>query len=408
MSSRTSSAPSLVAPTGSLWAADFPALRAYAPGAYLDSAATSLKPTVVTDAVVGFYCNETAPVHRASYRSAERVTESFEAARQAIASFIGASAHELAFFSGCTDAINQVAAGLDLQKDDEVVLSVLEHNSNLAPWLERVRVRCVGVGPDGRLDLEQLEAAIGPRTKLIACTAVSNVTGNVQPLAELCALARRRGVPTLIDAAQAIGHIELDVRAIGCDFLAFSGHKMLGPSGVGVLYGRGESFARLRPLRIGGGAISRVEGERVLYRAGHQRLEAGTPNIEGVLGLHAAVGYLVDNDFPAMVRHQRELEAYAWKRLSSIAALRWPFPRAQERIPIFSFTARRSTADLSMISALLADNHGIAVRTGQHCCHRLFEATQTQAAIRASFHIYNSMADVDRLVDALSELSMLF
>ncbi|OJH34359.1 hypothetical protein BON30_44080 [Cystobacter ferrugineus] len=393
---------------GSAWAADFPALKAHGRGSYLDSAATALKPTVVTDAVVRFYREETAPVHRGSYRAAERVTETFEAARQTIAAFIGASTHEVAFFSSCTDAINQVAAGLELGKDDEVVLSVLEHNSNLAPWLERVRVRCVGVGADGRIDPAQLDAAIGPRTKLVTCTAVSNVTGNVQPIAEICAVARRRGVPTLIDAAQAVGHTVVDVRAIGCDFLAFSGHKVFGPSGVGVLYGREESFERLRPLRVGGGAITRIDGERIFYRAGHQRLESGTPNIEGVIGLSAAIEYLVNNDFPAMVRHQRELEAYAWQRLSSIDALHWPFPRAQERIPIFSFSSKRSNVDLSMIAALLADNYGIAVRIGQHCCHPLFAASDTYGAIRASFHIYNSAVDVDRLADALSELAMLF
>lgn len=374
---------------------------------YLDNAATTLKPRSVIQAVVDFYERSTANVARGDHRTAEAVTMLFEEARSKVAALLTAKPHEITFTSGCTDAINLVAVSLDLGPEDEVVVSSLEHHSNLLPWRMRATVRTVATDPQGMVDQDMLKAVLsgGTRVKLVAVTGLSNVTGNPQPVADIIRTAVRYGVPTLIDAAQLVGHSPIDVTALGCDYLAFSGHKMLGPSGVGVLYIREDRLPGTKPARFGGGMVNKVEPDRVLLHSGPAGLEAGTPNIEGVLGLGAAVAYLERLGMPTVHALLTDLERYAWERLSQIEAITFPFPRGPGHAPIFAFRPRNPDCDPRYIGRILSDAHGVALNVGYQCAQPLYQSAQVAGAMRASFYVYNDRADVDVLADALRDLA---
>jgi cysteine desulfurase/selenocysteine lyase len=387
------------------WRRDFPAIATFEADrlVYLDSAATTLKPRSVIDTVASFYTEGTASVHRGSYRTAELCTEAFELGREQVASFIGAKKTEVAFTFGCTDAINLVAQGLEFSPGDEVIVSRLEHHSNYLPWLAKATPRVVDIDDAGTIDLERLEAAFSPRTKLVAVTLASNVTGAVQPVAEICALARRRNVPVLVDAAQAMAHVPVDVRELGCSFLTFSGHKMFGPSGVGALFISAQT--ELAPARVGGTMVETV-GETPVFRSAPYRYEAGTPNIEGVLGLAAAVRYLEPRR-AEMSAYTERLADYARFRLEQRDGISIPFAAKGKRVPLVSFVPRVSGVDLEFVCRMLADGGGIALRGGTHCCQPLFQHVGLKGALRVSLGPYNTFEDVDALMASLDDVASL-
>jgi cysteine desulfurase / selenocysteine lyase len=387
----------------------FPALDQQVHGkplVYLDNAATTQKPERVIQAVSDFYRTSNANVHRGLHELSVRATRLYEAARVEVAGFIGASEPaECIFTSGVTDSINLLAYTLGrsrLGEGDRVLLTGMEHHSNIVPW----QIACDQVGASidvipvtdtGELDLAAASDLIGPRTKVVSCVYVSNTLGTVNDVASVCALARDAGALSVVDAAQAGAHVPIDVQKIGCDFLALSGHKMYGPTGIGVLYGKLGLLADLPPFRGGGEMIETVSFAGSTYAAPPARFEAGTPNIAGAVGLAEAVRFVDSLDRQAVHAHEMALLEHATRRLSAIEGLRL-IGTAEDKIPILTFVIEGvHPYDLAPV----LDHYGVAIRTGHHCTQPLMERFGVTAAARASLTAYNTLDEVDIFVDAL-------
>ncbi len=373
---------------------------------YFDNAATSQKPRAVVDALRRYYEHDNANVHRGLHELSSRATDAYENARQVVADYLGAtSADEIIFTRGTTESINLVAqawGGKSLKAGDVILLTEMEHHSNLVPWqlvAERtgVRLRFVPVRADGTLALDQLPQLLTPEVKLFAFTHVSNSLGTINPVADLCRQARAVGAITLVDAAQSAGHLPIDVRELGCDFLAFSGHKMCGPTGIGVLYGRAEILDKMPPWQGGGEMIVSVTLEKSTFKKTPHRFEAGTPNIAGAIGLAAAVDYLESLGRPAIFAHDSELAAYAAEQLAELPGMRVLGPQ-RERGALVGFVMEGvHPHDLTTF----ADQHGLALRGGHHCNQPLMRKFGLPGTTRASFYFYNTMAEIDRMMEIL-------
>ena len=387
---------------------DFPVLGERVRGlplAYLDNAATSQKPAAVIEAVSGFYSRDNANVHRAVHALAERATAAYEGARERVRRHVNArTASEIVFLRGTTEAINLLAncLGRAWRPRDRVVLTRMEHHANIVPWqLLRdrtgIEIAVIPVTPRGELELDGLEGLLDERTRLVALTHVSNVLGTVNPVEAVVSAAHAHGVPVLVDGAQALPHMRVDVQALDCDFYCFSAHKVFGPTGIGVLYGKAGLLAGLPPWQGGGEMIRRVTFEETRYADPPQRFEAGTQHIAGAVGLAAAVDYLEGLDAGAAARHERDLLAYASRRLKEIPGLRI-FGEAQRKVPVISFLVDGvHPHDLGT----LLDRKGVAVRTGHHCAMPLMDHYGVPATTRASLAFYNTAEEVDRLVDGI-------
>jgi len=387
---------------------DFPILHQQVHGvplAYLDNAATSQKPNAVIDAVADFYRHDNANVHRAVHALAERATLGYEAARERVGRWINAAAaHEIVFLRGTTEAINLLAHGLGTgwSPGDRVVLTTMEHHANIVPWhllRERagIEIAVLPVTEAGELDLDALPGLLDGRTRLLALTHVSNVLGTINPVADVVSIAHAHGVPVLVDGAQALAHQRVDVQALDCDFYAFSGHKMFGPTGIGVLYGKAERLAALPPWQGGGEMIRRVTFEKIRFADPPQRFEAGTQDFAGAIGLAAAIDYLAGLDAEAMATHEQALLRYATERLEAIPGLRI-IGRAAHKAPLLSFLVDGVHAhDMGT----LLDRKGVAVRTGHHCAMPLMDFYGVPATTRASLAFYNTLDEIDRLADAI-------
>ena len=396
---------------------DFPALRQLVHGkplAYLDSAASSQAPNEVHEATALQHRLNHSNIHRGVHALSERATKSFEGAREKVRRYINAgSTEEIIFTRGTTEAINLVAASLGrsrLRKGDEVLITWLEHHSNIVPWqllCEQTGARLVvaPIDDDGALDVAAFEALLSERTKIVAVAHVSNALGTVNPVAHLISAAHRVGAVVLIDGAQAMPHTRVDVRALDCDFYAFSGHKMFGPTGVGVLYGKRALLAAMPPYQSGGDMILTVTFEGSTYNALPYKFEAGTPNITGVVGLGAAVDYLERLDFTALAAHEAALLTYASTRLiAEIPGVR-VIGTAAHKAGVLSFVIAGIHAhDLGTI----VDREGVAIRTGHHCAMPVMERFGVPATARASFAFYNNRSDVDRLIVGLQRAVEIF
>ncbi|MEW6302006.1 MAG: cysteine desulfurase [Verrucomicrobiota bacterium] len=402
------------------WAAlrrDFPILAQSVNGhplVYFDNAATSQKPVAVLDAVRRYYERDNANVHRGIHELSNRATEAYENARARTAAFINArEAAEVIFTRGTTEGINLVANtwALDhLKPGDTVLLSELEHHSNLVPWqmvAQRTGAKLAFIpitGDEGTLDLSQLDELLASGVKLLSVTHVSNSMAVVNPVAEICAKARKHGVITVIDAAQSAGHLPLDVQAIGCDFLAFSGHKICGPTGIGVLYGRRELLQNLSPYQGGGEMISKVEYFHTEYNVPPHRFEAGTPHISGAVGLHAALDYLDGIGRDRIFAHDQELAEYCVEQLRAFKGIRIFGPK-QGRAGLVSFVLPNAHA---LDVATMVDQKGVALRAGHHCNQPLMAKLGVPATLRASFYFYNTKDEVDRFIEVLRQVQKLF
>jgi cysteine desulfurase/selenocysteine lyase len=396
--------------------ADFPILHQQVNGeplVYFDNAATSQKPRQVIASLTRYYEQDNANVHRGLHELSNRATDAFEAARKKIARFIGAaSADEIIFTRGTTEGINLVAqvwAAQFLKAGDVILLTGMEHHSNLVPWQLAARrsgavLRHIPVLDDGTLDLTAIDTLLNGQVKLMACVHVSNSLGTINPVRELCAKARALGVTTLIDGAQAVGHLPVNVLEIGCDFYAFSGHKMCAPTGIGALYGRAEMLATMQPWHGGGEMIESVTLETSTYKAAPQRFEAGTPDIAGVIGLGAAVDYLESIGIETIRRHGAELTAYAMQRLAALPGIRILGPLG-DRASLAAFAlACAHPHDL----VEFANTHGLALRGGHHCTQPLMKRFKVPGTSRASFYFYNTAAEVDRMMDILHRAVIFF
>lgn len=389
--------------------ADFPILQQQINGqrlVYLDNAATSQKPARVLETVDRYYRETNANIHRGVHTLAERATAQYETARSRAAGFIGAAdGREVIFTRGTTEAVNLVAHSYlrpRLTEGDEIVLSEMEHHSNIVPWQlvaeqAGARIRVIPMNDAGELDLDAYDELLNDRTRIVAVVHVSNVLGSVNPVEEMIRRAHARDIPVLVDGAQAVPHMPVDVTAIDADFYAFSGHKMLGPTGIGCLYGRAEMLEGMPPYQGGGEMITRVTFEGSEYTVIPHRFEAGTPNIAGAIGLSAAIDYLETLGMERVRDHETDILAYAHRRAREIDGLRI-LGTAEHKAGVLSFVIEGvHPNDLAM----LIDQEGVAIRTGHHCAMPVMQHFGLSATARASFALYNTRADVDRLIEGI-------
>jgi SufS family cysteine desulfurase len=382
--------------------------------AYLDSASTSQKPKSVVDRMQRFYELENANVHRGVYKLSEQATLAFEGVRHQVASYLGGVAnHEVIFTRGTTEGINLVAYswGLNhLKQGDEIVVTVMEHHSNLVPWQlvaakTGAKIRAIPLSEEGRIDLEEAGKIIGPQTKLLACGHVSNVLGCVNPVKTLVSMAKEYGAVTLIDGAQYVPHFEVDLKSLDCDFYAFSGHKMLGPTGIGVLYGREELLNRMPPFLGGGDMIERVTIEQSTWAGLPSKFEAGTPNIAGVIGLGAAIDYLCQIDRKSMLEKDLDLASGLLGELRARPNIRL-FTSGDD--PWLGIVTFYHEAIHPHDMAALADAEGVCIRAGHHCAQPLMHALGVPATSRISPYIYNNSEDIERFLAVLEKAEKLF
>ncbi len=395
---------------------DFPALDQRTNGhplVYLDSAATAQKPRAVIAALADFLANDNANVHRGVHELSQRASEAYDAARERTRRFLGAaSAEEIIFTSGTTAAINLVAQSWGrrfLREGDEIVLSELEHHSNIVPW-QLVRettgalIRAAPITDNGEIDIPAFERLLGPRTRMVAVTQVSNVLGTLNPIRRLTGLAHAVGALVLVDGAQSVPHLPIDVRELGADFFAFSGHKLYGPTGVGVLYGRRDLLEQMPPWQGGGGMVGRVRFEETTYAPVPARFEAGTPPIAEAVALASAMDYLAAIPGEALIAHERTVMSYAEHRLAEVPGVT-VLGRPAERHGALSFTVDQvHPHDVGTI----LDQYGVAVRAGHHCAQPLMRRLGVPATVRASFGLYSTEAEVDLLVAGLERVREVF
>ena len=409
------------APAAALWDVerirkDFPALHQRVHGkplVYLDNAATSQKPQAVIDALVAYYSLENSNVHRGVHLLSEKATQAYEEARVRVQRFLNAAeAREIVFVRGATEGINLVAASYGrtwIGAGDEVIISTIEHHSNIVPWQllceERgALLRVIPVDDAGELLLDEYARLLGARTKLVAVSHISNALGTVNPVKRMIEMAHRQGVPVLVDGAQAAPHLRVDVRELDCDFYVFSGHKALGPTGIGVLYGRAEWLERMPPYQGGGDMIASVTFEKTTYNALPYKFEAGTPHIAGVIGLGVALDYLSGLGLDRVAAHERELLTYGTATLQAAPGVRI-IGTAQDKASVLSFVVDGVHAhDVGTI----LDHAGIAVRAGHHCAMPVMRRFGVPATVRASLAFYNTREELDALGAGLREVREIF
>ncbi|CAM4367891.1 cysteine desulfurase [Corallococcus exiguus] len=396
--------------------ADFPILRQEVRGrplVYLDSAATGQKPQAVLDAITRYYTHDNANVHRGVHILSERATQAFEDARETVRRFIHAKdVREVIFVRGTTEAINLVAATYGRKHvgpGDEVLISAMEHHSNIVPWqmvcdAAGAKLRVIPVDERGELRMDTVDALLTEKTRLLAITHVSNALGSVNPIKELVAKAHAKNIPVLVDGAQSVTHFPVDVQDLGCDFYAFSGHKLFGPTGIGVLYGKLAMLESLPPYQGGGDMILSVTMEKTVYNRVPHRFEAGTPDMAGAVGLAAAIRYLEAVGMENVSQHDQWLLAYATDALQSIPGLKL-VGTAPHKTGVLSFTLEDvHPHDVGTI----LDQEGICIRTGHHCAQPLMQRFGVAATARASLALYNTREDVDALVKGLHKVKEVF
>lgn len=395
---------------------DFPILQQQVHGkplAYLDNAATSQKPRQVIDALSRYYSADNANIHRGVHQLAERATRHYEEARVKVQRWINAAdAREIVFVRGTTEAINLVAqthGRSKIEAGNEVIISALEHHSNIVPWQllceeKRARLRVIPINDHGELLLDSFEELLNEKTRLVAIAHVSNALGTINPIREMIRMAHRQNVPVLIDGAQAVPHLEVDVQDLDCDFYAFSGHKMYGPTGIGILYGKKSLLERMPPYQGGGDMIRSVTFEKTLYNDIPYKFEAGTPDIAGVIGLGTAVDYLADVGILNISTYEEQLLSYAERQISQVEGVRI-VGTASQKASVISFVIEGvHPHDVGTI----LDREGIAVRTGHHCAQPVMDRFGIPATTRASLAFYNTTQEIDRLVAGIARVKELF
>ncbi len=396
--------------------ADFPILQQQVNGkplVYLDNGATSQKPQAVIDELVRYYTTGNANVHRGVHTLSQNATEDYEGARAKVKRLLNAADdHEIVFTRGTTDSINIVAQSFGKQSfgpGDEVIVSNMEHHSNIVPWQmlreeKGVVLRVVPIDDSGELLMDEYERMLSPRTKLVSITQVSNALGTILPVEQIISMAHDQGVPVMLDGAQAVPHMAVDVQKLDCDFYVFSGHKIFGPTGIGVLYGKSELLEAMPPVQGGGDMIKSVTFERTIYNDLPYKFEAGTPNIAGAIGLGAAIDYIQSIGYDSFAAHEDELLVYGTKALEQIGGLR-VIGTSSRKAGILSFVMEDiHPHDIGTI----LDAEGVAVRTGHHCAQPVMQRFQIPATVRASLAMYNNKEDIDALVRAIDRVIEVF
>ena len=378
------------------------------PITYLDAASTTPKPQSVIDAVTHYYTHLGANVHRGVHPFSEGTTQAYEQTRYALAALIGASPSEIIFTRNATESINLISHCLGLAKTDEIIIPASEHHSNMLPWQAHATTRLINVDESGMADWLSIKDYISPKTKLIAVGHVSNVTGMIAPIEKMAAIAQAHGIPILVDASQSISHLPINVKEIGCDFMAFSSHKMFGPSGVGILYVNQDKFDLLSLFNVGGGMVLSTEDDHFVPLDAPFAYEAGTPNIEGVIGLYEAINFINSIGFDTITAHSQMIGDYchhALGELPGIKILGGQVP-ASERIAICSFALPELSLTHTHIAQMLANSQSILLSAGTHCAHVLHRQIDLPGTIRISAHLYNDTQDIDKVVSALAQIMM--
>lgn len=390
---------------------DFPLLKRSFQGkplVFLDSAASSQKPEVVLSVLDDYYRHTNANVHRGVYRLSQEATDAFEASRKKVQAFINAEhEHEIIFVRGTTEGINLIASSFGrkfFRESDEIIISAMEHHSNIVPWqliAEQTGavIRVIPVSDSGELDMEAFDSLLNERTRIVAVTHVSNTLGTINPVKSIIAKAHQLGVPVLVDGAQSIPHMEIDVQDLDADFFVFSGHKMFGPTGIGVLYGKEKWLNEMPPYHGGGEMIKTVSFAKTTYAELPHKFEAGTPDISGVVGLGAAIDYINAIGKPTIAAYEHELLEYGTQQLLEIPGMRI-IGTATEKASVISFLLE-GTHPFDV--GTLLDQMGVAVRTGHHCTQPLMDLFEIPGTVRASFAMYNNKADIDRLIEAVQK-----
>lgn len=392
---------------------DFPIFENYRNLVYLDSAATSQKPKSVINSIKDFYEKENANVHRGIYTLSEQATQKYSETREAVAKFINAESKEIVFTKNTTESINILARTINQLIEsgrDEMVLTGMEHHSNLVPWQQfalknNFKLKFIPVTENFELDYEKAKELITEKTALVSFIHVSNVFGTINDAKSLIKVAKQKGALTILDAAQSIQHMKIDVKNLDCDFLAFSGHKMFAPLGIGVLYGKKEFLDKIQPLSFGGGMIQRVSHEESVFSETPEKFEAGTQNVAGAIALAEAIKYIKEIGFEKIQEQEEELLDYALEKLSSIEKIEIYNPGKEKSIGVISFNIEG--VHPHDVAEILNENN-VAIRAGHHCCMPLMKQLGISGTCRASFSIYNSKEDVDKLVEGLKKVKEVF
>jgi cysteine desulfurase / selenocysteine lyase len=392
--------------------ADFPILQQQVykrPLVYFDNAASTQKPRQVIDAIRHYYEHDNCNIHRGVHYLSVKATEAYEEARKEIRQFINAkNTREIIFTKGATESLNLVATSFGkryIQPGDEVITSIMEHHSNFVPWQQmcierRATLRVLGINEKGELDLDELKGMLNEKTRLIALTHVSNVLGTINPVKEIIAMAHRHDIPVLLDGAQGVSHLPVDVQDLDCDFYCFSGHKMYAPMGTGVLYGKEKYLEELPPYQLGGEMIKDVYIDHSTFNELPFKFEAGTPNVEGVMGLRAAVAYLQQLGMENVAGWEDQLLRYATEKLSAVEGMKF-YGTSPHKASLISFLI----SDIHPYDAgMIIDKMGIAVRTGHHCAMPLMDFLKIPGTVRASFAFYNTMEEIDQLASAIGKV----
>jgi len=386
---------------------DFPILNGPHSLVYFDSAATTLKPASVITAVTRFYTEHTANISRSHHRNAQISTELFEDAREKVATLLNCDSSEIVFTQNATDSVNLVASCLSCKMESQFIMSTLEHNSAYLPFKINKSVKFVNLDANGFWDLNHFKDLLTHETKLVVVSHVSNVTGNIQPLKDIISLAKEKNALVLVDASQSIAHLPINVKNLDVDFLVFSGHKMLGPSGIGVLYGKKDLLSDLQHYRVGGGMTARASRDTITFNDIPHLFEAGTPNIEGVLGLGKACEYLLVNSREKIHKYLQKLRDYFQQKLKHAGGVRMLHEKHHDSVPIFTFELGNKNVDLNYVARILSENYNIAVNSGMQCAHLFYDTLKKSAGIRVSLYIYNTQYEIDQFFYALSDIQYL-
>ncbi len=374
---------------------------------YFDNSSTSLKPYEVLETIEDFYKNHTSNAYRGSYVNSELVSLKIDECRELVSTMINSSPREVIFTSNCTDSINQLVRMLNIKKKDNIICSILEHHSNILPWINNGNVLVVNTTKDGIVDLKELEDLLkNNKVKVVSITALSNVTGNVQPIKEICALTHKYKAIAVIDCCQYAPHFKIDVKDIDCDFLALSAHKMCGPSGLGVLYGKKELLLKCKKAKYGGGMVDRiVDLNNIRYKEIPYCFEAGTPAIESILGFASAIRYYLKIGFENISKNNKELNDYFIKKLESSKNIKMLFPISNNHAPVFTFKLNRDL-NLNYVAKILSDSFNICVSSGYQCCQPLYNKIGEKGGMRVSLQFYNTKEEIDYFFEKIEGLKI--
>lgn len=385
---------------------DFPMLESDI--IYFDNSSTSLKPYSVLDSITEFYTKYTSNAYRGSYINSEYISLKIDETRELAATMLNCSPREIIFTSNCTDSINQLVRMLNINKRTKVICSLLEHHSNFLPWLNNANILTVNLNNDGIIDLIELEELLKEnKVKLVSITALSNVTGNVQPIKEICQISHKYKALVNLDCCQFVPHYKIDVKDIDCDFLTLSAHKMCGPSGIGVIYGKKDLLLKCKKAKYGGGMVDRIiDNEDIRYKEIPYCFEAGTLAIENILGFSSAIRYYLSYGYDNITKRNKELNDYFYKKILESKNIESIFPISKNHAPIFTFKLKNKDLNLNYVAKILSDSANICVSSGYQCCQPLYNSVKEKGGIRVSLQFYNNEEEIDYFFDIIDNLKI--